>query len=779
MSSVPFLEQAALSGFQQGSARKDQLADEERQMKAGPLIETSKALIAKLPNLTGPDLDAAKQQLAETQAAFDELYHPIKAPGAIQRDAHFLLSKIKSIHAPKDTTPSSTTSQTPAMAIPSATGPITIPELPAYQQVTPRMPSQGGSITTQVPAVPATTVQPMTAIPKGATPTMAVANPKGLVEAGNIPIWNRPSVLNADGTHSSELSISMKDDKGNEVLIPLIVDGKFLTPDGKMPSGPIPHNAQEWEKASPEWKALRMQAWQHYEQTGQHLGKFDNPDDTDAYAQVLHNRGSATANAIPAGPPVTVTKAPAPTWGQAQVLKQKAAAMQKAQQEAGLLAAGAPLSPGQQGQAEATQQAAARWAGLRADIANWDKDNPTASKEDKDAIYQQLYSKWVGTTGRGNWETVTGTVADPSDPSKRNPVSYSFDKASNRLTDFNGTPVNPEIASTFIPDPKASGTAAQDLKDYQNDPDPNKGTFASWKVKQTTAGKGLVWDTATGQVKGGPNGRRYNAWDADAPQDVKDMFRAQGIMLDKKQQMAMALAAARGASFAQNRIVMVSDPRDPASSVYMPAGLAYKLGFKAPSGAYYQAMEKMLSDATSGPIANEFTAFGTALQHADLLQRAALGLSNGDSRLVNSITNDFSVAFGDPSVTNFDVVRGAYQRELTKALTTGHITDSEIAQNGLALPDNASPAQIQGAISNYKALMNSKIAVRIPQIQSALGRFGIPTPFTPPGYTPPAGSPSVKKKVSIAKAKLKPQNKGKTDDQIKADIDSHGYEATP
>src|ERR1700749_4011190 len=105
-------------------------------------------------------------------------------------------------------------------------------------------------------------------------------------------------------------------------------------------------------------------------------------------------------------------------------------------------------------------------------------------------------------------------------------------------------------------------------------------------------------------------------------------------------------------------------------------------------------MTAMLKDATSGAIGNEFTAFGTALQHADLLEQAARALSNGDSRMLNSVSNSLSVAFGDPAVTNFDVVRGAYQRELTKALTTGHITDSEIAQNGLGLPDNASPQQI-------------------------------------------------------------------------------------
>jgi hypothetical protein len=136
--------------------------------------------------------------------------------------------------------------------------------------------------------------EPIAPMQKLKNPYMAQDKPKGLVEQGNLPIWNRPSVKNADGSHSSELSISKGDDDGHEVLVPTIVDGKFLTPDGKMPplppDGKYPH--PDDKNAPPEWKALWNEAWKHYEQTGEHLGKFDNADDADAYANVLHNRGS-------------------------------------------------------------------------------------------------------------------------------------------------------------------------------------------------------------------------------------------------------------------------------------------------------------------------------------------------------------------------------------------------------------------------------------------------------------------------------------------------------
>jgi hypothetical protein len=89
----------------------------------------------------------------------------------------------------------------------------------------------------------------------------------------------------------------MGDEQGHEVLVPTIVDGKFLTPDGKMPAGPVPHSRADWEKASPEWKSLRDKSWAHFKETGQNLGKFDNADDADAYANALHNRGEAKSAA--------------------------------------------------------------------------------------------------------------------------------------------------------------------------------------------------------------------------------------------------------------------------------------------------------------------------------------------------------------------------------------------------------------------------------------------------------------------------------------------------
>lgn len=80
-------------------------------------------------------------------------------------------------------------------------------------------------------------------------------------EIGNINLFNRPVVKNNDGSISTVRSMSFND--GNrEILIPTVSnDGKIMTD---------------------------RQAIQNYYNTGQHLGKFSNPNRATNYAQILH-----------------------------------------------------------------------------------------------------------------------------------------------------------------------------------------------------------------------------------------------------------------------------------------------------------------------------------------------------------------------------------------------------------------------------------------------------------------------------------------------------------
>ncbi len=84
---------------------------------------------------------------------------------------------------------------------------------------------------------------------------------KGLLESGNVgDLEDRPRVKNPDGSVSTIRSMSFNDGK-REVLIPTANDGLVYSDDD---------------------------AIDRYNATGEHLGKFDTPDNATAYAIKLH-----------------------------------------------------------------------------------------------------------------------------------------------------------------------------------------------------------------------------------------------------------------------------------------------------------------------------------------------------------------------------------------------------------------------------------------------------------------------------------------------------------
>lgn len=170
----------------------------------------------------------------------------------------------------------------------------------------------------------------------------------------------------------------------------------------------------------------------------------------------------------------------------------------------------------------------------------------------------------------------------------------------------------------------------------------------------------------------------------------------------------------------ENRIVQVADPNNPGNTTFAKAGDAVKQNMAGPMSASVQIPKAVLKWATTGKGGEQGGAFNTALQHADLLETAMKALNNGDVQTLNSLKNRFKTEFGSPDVTNYQTIANAYSREITKMLSAGHITDSEISTQGATLPAKASPEQIQGAIDSYRALAGSKMKVLYDQYQKGM-----------------------------------------------------------
>lgn len=119
------------------------------------------------------------------------------------------------------------------------------------------------------------------------TPQPVSAGPAGQLEPGNIDLTRRPIVRNADGSISTVRSMSANFD-GQEVLVPTVSDdGRVMSDD---------------------------EALNQYRQTGQHLGKFNDPTAATAYAEQLHrdqearyaSAGAGATQASAGGAPRTV-----------------------------------------------------------------------------------------------------------------------------------------------------------------------------------------------------------------------------------------------------------------------------------------------------------------------------------------------------------------------------------------------------------------------------------------------------------------------------------------
>lgn len=505
--------------------RKQALEDENRQYKVKDLWDQRNAIRENIHGLDEKDPAYQKGVLAinDIQTQLDDIHDPVKNPGALHRDWEFIKGLITRKKPPE--TPqarSSTTTSPDYFTLPAGTTSVAASAVPDTQRKVfdPQAsgPTHAHLPTVTDPGLPGSSIDIPTGpikLPGGtsakvATPAlptseaMAIPTPKikGLVAPGNIPIWNRPAVKNADGSHSSEFSTSFIDENknspyfGKEVLVPTVVAGKFLTPDGtKPPEGSqAEHDMMEKARA-------------HYEQTGQHLGVFDSPQSADKYSQQLHSRGDR----------------PRPDAAAYQTPAQRRA--ERVGKETEQFMQAAP-STAQKTLADARAEVAAQKAKVDAYMEDWKKDHPGATPEEEAKYRQHVFENVAGfkTSLGGRYIYKNAKVNGVS-----RMVRYN-DRDSSSMEFADGTPMTEEQAASVV--------------------------FDTGKIPP-----GMTYDKVTNQVWDKATNIRYSKSDPNLPPEVQAMFRGHDEADAISKAYGIQLADERGKSFSFNRPMSVLDTK--------------------------------------------------------------------------------------------------------------------------------------------------------------------------------------------------------------------------
>ena len=115
----------------------------------------------------------------------------------------------------------------------------------------------------------------------------------------------------------------------------------------------------------------------------------------------------------------------------------------------------------------------------------------------------------------------------------------------------------------------------------------------------------------------------------------------------------------------------------------------------------FKSEQTAITRFMSGPQGNTIRSLNVVTDHADTLRKLGEALKNGDTRVFNTVAQEWARQTGKPAPTNFDMAKQIVGAELIKALgVAGAGTAEERAQLGKSISLASSPAQITEAIDN-------------------------------------------------------------------------------
>lgn len=174
------------------------------------------------------------------------------------------------------------------------------------------------------------------------------------------------------------------------------------------------------------------------------------------------------------------------------------------------------------------------------------------------------------------------------------------------------------------------------------------------------------------------------------------------------QQTKVQPGIARAVAFESFHPVQVIDPSTN-QAIYMQAGEAERGRFGTPQSMDFRTAVSLQKAFTSGPQAAQLTAFRTATDHLQLLKEYSAALNNGDTQMINRLSNEFKTQFGQAAPTNAQALAEMLSGELAQIMSKNGATVSEIGEMRKQVNTNAqSPDQITGIIETNQNAINEK-----------------------------------------------------------------------
>lgn len=123
------------------------------------------------------------------------------------------------------------------------------------------------------------------------------------------------------------------------------------------------------------------------------------------------------------------------------------------------------------------------------------------------------------------------------------------------------------------------------------------------------------------------------------------------------------------------------------------------------SAPEYSNINKTITNFGAGKQGDVVRSLNVAVQHIDVMSKAAEALKNGDVRLFNSIGNEIARQTGQPAPTSFNGLKQIVGTEIEKAVAGGIGASADREALMKALDGANSPEQLAKTFADFKALM--------------------------------------------------------------------------